>query len=113
MWKSVIVSLLIAASAYSQDTVWIESPRVVNLRTSSEKTITACTEVGHALRSALHRVSQTQPKKNITVGEVTSLDTIIVNQEIEIAVTADIRNEYIKTLHDYFDALKTQYEEAK
>jgi hypothetical protein len=111
MWKSLIITIIFAASAYAQDTVWIESPRLVNLRQSSEKTLTACVEVGHALHSALHRISETAPKENIS--DITSLDTIIVNQEAEINFTNEIKNEYIKTLHDYFDALKTQYDEAR
>ena len=113
MWKGLIISLIFAASVYAQDTVWIESPRLVNLRATSEKTLTACIEVGHALRNALYRISQTDPKNSVSADDATSLDTIIVNQEVEINFPSEIKKDYIKTLHDYFDALKTQYDEAK
>src|SRR5437868_4703059 len=105
MWKSLIITLVFAATAYSQDTVWIESPRLVNLRQSSEKTLNACLEVGRALNVALHRISVTAPKGNISHEDATSLDTIIVNPQKEINFTSDIKNEYLKTLQDYFDAL--------
>src|SRR5690242_16910797 len=115
MLKSVVILLCFAAVtiAKAQDTVWIESPRLVNTRQASEKTVKACTEVADVLRSAYFRIQHSTPKKNIDSNIVTSLDTIIGNEDAEIILSDEAKKEYLGKLKEYFAALKDQFEDAQ
>ena len=115
MWKSLVILLCFAVTkiAFAQDTVWIESPRLVTMRETNEKTLNACLEVATVLRSAYFRIQHSAPKKNIADNLVTSLDTIIGNEDAEIIITTHAKKEYLDKLKDYFAALKDQYDDAR
>src|SRR5690348_8320923 len=115
MYKKLIIAIMLCfiTEAWAQDTVWIESPRLVNERKASEKTLQACTEVATAFGSAFSRIQHSNPRKNISPNQITSLDTIIADDDVPIVLSEQAKKEYIEKLNKYFAVLKDQYESAQ
>jgi hypothetical protein len=96
----------------AQDTVWIDCPRLVNLRKTSEERMNKCVEASGILHNALLRIWHTPEKKSAS-EEVTPLDDILSDEKTEIVLTSSTKKAYIKEIQSQFVFLKDQYDAAQ